>query len=336
MTSERQSVEQTDERSTGPTSCWIVGAGGTEQCRLDRETIEARRREGGCLWLDVRAPSEADLAVLADVFRLHPLAVEDSLHFGQRPKLESYDGFVFVVLYGHAPDEDDLVEVHCYVGEDFLLTVRQDQAVALRDLRKLYPALDLDGEPVALLHRIADALVDSFFPALAEFEDRLELIEDDLVARPRDELLQDVFTMRRRLVRLRRVVGPQRDLIGRLAAGTVQLSGLTAEYERYFRDVYDHLLRLGELMDVLHDLLTSAVDVYLSASSNRLNVVIKQLTVMASIFLPLTFVTGFFGQNFGWMVHHVGSAGAFFAFGVGAQVLTVLLLLAYFKRHGWF
>jgi magnesium transporter len=336
VTAERQSAAPTEEHAAEPVRCWIVGAGGTEHCVLDREALEARRRAGGFLWLDVRSPREADLAVLQETFDLHPLAVEDSLHFGQRPKLESYDGFVFAVLYGHARDEDDLVEVHCYVGDEFVLTVRRDQATPLRDLRRVYPALGLDDGPVPLVHRIADALVDSFFPALAEFEDRLELIEDDLIRRPRDELLEDVFTMRRRLVRLRRVLGPQRDLIGRLAAGTAQLPGMSAEDQRYFRDVYDHLLRLSELMDVSHDLMTSAVDVYLSASSNRLNIVIKQLTVIATIFLPLTFVTGFFGQNFGWMVEHVGSAAAFFVFGIGAQALTLALLYAYFKRQGWF
>jgi magnesium transporter len=335
MSAERQSV-QPAATAPPPTRCWIVSGGGSEQCRLDRETLEAKLREGEFVWLDVRSPTEADLALLAEIFGLHPLAVEDSLHFGQRPKLEGYDGFVFVVLYGHAPDEDDLVEVHCYVGEEFLVTVRRDQAAALRDLRRLYTARELDGTAAAVVHRLADALVDSFFPALAEFEERLDLIEDDLISARKDELLQDVFTMRRRLARLRRVLGPQRDLIGRLAAGTAQLPGLTPEYERYFRDVFDHLLRLSELMDVLHDLMTSAVDVYLSASSNRLNVVMKQLTVIATIFLPLTFVTGFFGQNFGWMVDHVGSAGAFLVFGIGAQIVTLLLLFAYFKRHGWF
>jgi magnesium transporter len=121
-----------------------------------------------------------------------------------------------------------------------------------------------------------------------------------------------------------------------LIGGVAELPGMTAEDERYFRDIYDHLIRISDLIDTYRDLLTSSMDVYLSTVSNRLNTVMKQLTVMATVFLPLTFVTGFFGQNFGWMVGHIKGSWAFFGLGIGAEIATVALLYTLFKKRGWF
>lgn len=316
--------------------CRVVDGSGAGVRSLDRAGLE-RQLEQEFSWLDVQRPGEDDLALLGDVFDLHPLALEDSLHFGQRPKLEAYDSFTFVVLYGHAPDEDLLVEVHCYVGQRYLVTVRRDESPALDELHRSYERRRAAPDhSVAMLHLVADELVDSFFPVLGQFDDRLELIEDALVASPKHEHLLDVFTMRRRLTGLRRVVGPQRDVMGRLTSGTSALPGMTHEDERYFRDVYDHLLRLSELIESSRDMMASAIDVYLSASSQRANAVMKQLTVIATIFLPLGFVAGFFGQNFGWMVDHVGSWWAFVVFGLGSQLVAIVILLALFRRRGWF
>ena len=187
-----------------------------------------------------------------------------------------------------------------------------------------------------MLYRVADTLVDSFFPALAQFDDRIDLIEDDLFGEPKQAHLQDLFTMKRRLARLRKVIAPQRDLVGRIAAGALELPGMTAESERYFRDVYDHLIRLSEMIETSRDVMTAAADVYLSASSNRLGEVTKQLTLVATIFLPLSFVVGFFGQNFPWLIAHVGGPWWFLGLGIGSEVLALLLLLGWFHRRGWF
>jgi len=142
--------------------------------------------------------------------------------------------------------------------------------------------------------------------------------------------------MKRLLVGLRKAVTPERDMFARLVTGVETLPGLSADDERYFRDVYDHLIRISDLIDSYRDLLTSSMDVYLSTVSNRLNSVMKQLTIIATIFLPLAWLTGFFGQNFGWLVRHIGSWEAFVALGVGTELLALLLLLAFFKRRGWF
>jgi magnesium transporter len=315
----------------------LVGGAGTNETALSRESLEAELASGRFFWLDLHGPDETDFELLADTFGFHPLALEDTRHLGQRPKLEEYDDFVFLVVYGWAPDQDGLAEVHCYYSARFLVTVHRDEAPALAEARPLCERSVARGEDgILILHQVVDGLVDSFFPVVERFDTRLELIEEELLARPSERHVEDILAMRRRLVGLRRVVAPQRDVFGRMLGGVAELPGMNPEAERYFRDVYDHLFRLAEQIDGLRDLMTSAVDVYLSASANRLGGVTKQLTLIATIFLPLTFVTGFFGQNFEWMTDHVASGVAFLVFGIGLQLLAIGALVAYFKRQGWF
>ena len=143
--------------------------------------------------------------------------------------------------------------------------------------------------------------------------------------------------MKRLLVGMRKAITPQRDTFARLMGGVAELPGLSEEDERYFRDVYDHLIRISDLIDSYRDLLTGAMDVYLSTVSNRLNSVMKQLTIIATIFLPLSWLTGFFGQNFGFEVSHIGGWGTFVVLGLGTELRRpASMLLVYFKRRGWF
>jgi magnesium transporter len=319
-------------------SCHLVAptAHRSEATQLHEQLAEKLRGDE-FFWLDLHAPSAEDIDLLRDPFCFHPLAVEDSAHFGQRPKAEDYDDFVFLVVYGWAPDEDGLVEVHCFFSERFLVTVRRDEAPSLDALRARFER-DLgrfpQGAPV--LYQVIDSLVDDFFPVLEQLDERLDLIEEHMFTSPKPEHLEDIFVMKRRLVRLRRVVAPQRDLLGRIVGGGIQLPGMTSDTERYFRDIYDHLVRLSEVIDGNREMMNAAIDAYLSTASNRLNVTTKQLAVIATIFLPLTFVTGFFGQNFGWMVDRVDSWEMFVALGLGLEVVTLVALLVLFRLRGWF
>jgi magnesium transporter len=315
----------------------LVDREGHEEVALDRGSLERDLARDGFFWLDLHDPSEEEVELVGEVFGFHPLAIEDTLHFGQRAKLEEYDDFVFLVVYGWAPDEDGLVEVHCYYSERFLITVRRDDAPAFAEVRaECKRALGRPDEGILVLHSVVDGLVDSFVPPLERFNERLELVEDELLTRPGGRHVEEILHMRRRLSTLRRAIAPQRDLFGRLLGGVGELPGMTPEAERYFRDVYDHLFRLGETIDGYRELMTGAIDVYLSSSSQRLGSVTKQLTVIATIFLPLTFVTGFFGQNFDWMVEHVGSWQTFLIFGIGLQLLTLGIIFSVFRKRGWF
>jgi magnesium transporter len=326
-----------DQTVPTTSTCHVVHEEQVGELHLDHDNLERLLARGGFFWIDLPHPTEADFAVLRDVFGFHPLALEDSEHFGQRAKLDDYDDFVFLVVYGAVPDEDRLVEVHCFYSERFLITVHRDDAPAFTLLRDRYQKRKAPMEgPALLLYRIIDALVDSFFPILADFDDRIDELENQTFLNASDKQLQEIFAMKRLLVGMRKAVTPQRDLFAGLLGGPAELPGMTTEAERHFRDVYDHLIRISDLIDTYRDLLTSSMDVFLSTVSNRLNVVMKQLAVIATIFLPLTFLTGFFGQNFGWLVRNVGGLPAFIVFGIGTQILTVVILMTFFKRRGWF
>jgi magnesium transporter len=314
----------------------LLDRDGTIQPRYDRVAIESRLSSGQFFWLDLHDPTDEDFELLRDVFKFHPLALEDSQQFGQRPKLEDYDEFVFFVFYGAAPppDEDRLVELHLFYSERFLVTLRRDHAPACESLKERYTKRPAPLEkPIALLYRLLDGLTDSFFPALEDFDERIDRVEDEIFHEPREEQLEEVVMMKRRLNRLRRVVGPQRDVVGQLFGGIAVLPGVDAEAERYFRDVYDHLIRVADLIDSYKDLLTGAMDVYLSSVSNRLNLIVERLTVLSTILLPLIVLTGFFGQNFGWLVRNIGGIGSFLVFGVALPLVSAALLVLYLRRR---
>jgi magnesium transporter len=322
------------ESQIPPNSYTVIREHGSEEVHFSRENVEELLANDSFFWIDIDQPDEDDYAVLRDVFKLHPLAVEDSEKFGQRAKLENYDDFVFIVVYGAVADEDRLLEVHCFYTDKFLITVHRDEAPALAEVRRRYAPRKVDHAGL-LLYRIIDALVDSFFPILADFDDRIDELENETFLNASDAQLQEISQMKRLLVGMRKAITPQRDMFASLSDGIAQLPAMTEEDKRYFRNIYDHLLRITDLIDAYRDLLTSSMDVYLSTVSNRLNSVMKQLTVIATVFLPLTFITGFFGQNFGWMVGHITSPGIFFGLGIGLEIVTVTALFTLFKKRGW-
>jgi magnesium transporter len=315
----------------------VIHHQGSDTIDFTHEKIDALLSRGGFFWLDLDQPDEGDYEILRDRFKFHPLAVEDSEHFGQRSKADEYDDHVFLVLYGASPDADRLVEVHCFYSLKYLVTVHRDQAPAFTDVRERFAKRHESlGGPPRLLYQIMDALVDSFFPVLGDFDDRIDELETQTFLNASDAQLQEIFAMKRLLVGLRKAVAPQRDMVARLITGAATLPGMSDEDERYFRDVYDHLIRLADLIDTYRDLLTSALDVYLSTVSNRLNTVMKQLAVIATIFLPLSWLTGFFGQNFSYEITHITGLGAFIGLGIGTELVAVAIMLALFKRRGWF
>ena len=312
----------------------------------DRPVIERLLHAGQLLWLDLHQPDADDLAMLGEVFGLHPLAIRDVAAFGQRPKLEDFDDVCYLVTYGAQGAGELLVEIHCFISERYLLTIRRDPCTVLDELRATLSGGDgeLARHPDArrlpirliLLHHVLEALIDSFFPALSDFDDRIDNLQQQIFARPSDEQLSQLFEMQKWLVGLRKLVSPQRDAMASVVSGVVRLPGMTPAGEPYLRSLYDHLIRVSDLVDSYRDLLSNAMDAYLSIVSNRLNQVMKQLTVIATIFLPLTFLTGFFGQNFGWMIVRLGGLPAFLGLGIGTELVAAAGLFMLFRRRGWF
>lgn len=304
---------------------------------LDRRQIAELRERGEFFWLDLTSPGDSDVELLGETFGIHPLALEAAKSFQLRPKLEEFGDHVLLVFYGvndRREESPELVEVHLFISGDYVVSVHPDQCKPLAELRQRMAERDPASEEY-VVYRILDALADSFFEVLAAIDGRIDEIEDAIVKRADEQQLQQIFHLKRDLVTLRKIVTPQRDLLARAIDDIAMLPGFQDDARNYFRDVYDHMIRVSDLVDSYRDLLTGALDVYLSTVSNRLNTVMERLTVVATIFLPLTFLTGFFGQNFGWMVDHVDTFAAFMVFGVGGVMLAVAILLVMFRRSGY-
>jgi magnesium transporter len=301
---------------------------------VTRPAIEQAMKEDQLLWLDLADSGPETIALLREVFKIHPLAVEDTQEFNQRPKVEDYDDFVYVVAYGARGLDQPMVEVHCFYAEHFLVTVHRDEVAAVADACQALTRLPTNRRLVAL-YRLLDHLVDSMFPFLAAFDDRIDELQDQIFAKPTEEELAALFALKRQLVDMRKLVTPQRDMMASMLAGVIAIPGMTDETERYIRDLYDHLIRISDMVDSYRDLLSGSLDAYMSVVSNRLNDVMKQLTIIATVFLPLSFLTGFFGQNFGWMVTRLGSLGVFLALGIGTEIAAAVGLLIMFRRRGW-
>lgn len=308
----------------------------------DEPTIKGALADGKLLWLDIKPADPDGIRILRDVFQLHPLAIEAVSEFGQRPKVEDIGNCVYLVTYGMSGSGQDLAEVHIFYADDFLVTVRQDQCHALDDMmdRLHEPGGQLPTGPgrptrLVLLHHIMDRLIDSFFPPLSEFDDKIDDLQEKIFAKPSNEQLQQLFGMQRWLVQIRKLVTPQRDVLASLVAGMVDLPGSTPDSDPYLRDLYDHTIRISDQIDSYRDLLSNGMDAYLSTVSNNLNEVMKQLAIIATIFLPLSFLTGFFGQNFGWMIARLGALPTFLLLGLGTELVAVAGLYALFRHRGW-
>jgi magnesium transporter len=301
---------------------------------VTRPNIERALKEDDLLWLDLEDTGPDTIALLREVFKIHPLAIEDAQEFNQRPKIEDYDDFVSLVAYGARGLDEPLAEVHAFYAEHFLVTVHRDPVPAIGHACTTLTRMPTTRRLLAL-YRLLDALVDSMFPFLASLDDRIDDLQDEIFVSPKQQQLSALFALKRQLVDMRKLVTPQRDMVSTMLTGVVPIVGMTADTERYIRDLYDHLIRISDLVDSYRDLLGGSLEAYMSMVSNRLNDQMKQLTIIATVFLPLSFLTGFFGQNLGWLVNHIGSLTAFLIFGVGTEVAAVIGLLVLFKKRGW-
>jgi magnesium transporter len=285
-------------------------------------------------WLKLQGCTPEQFQEVGQKFGLHPLAIEDTQEFGQRPKLDDYETTALLVFYGVAPDGTP-VEVHFHVSGQWMLTVHQENheffAAAEKRIHREPPRTEEEA-----IYRVLDGLTDSFFPVLDGIDERIDELMDGMLSKPDLDQRQELFKMRRKLIELRRIATPQRDILARGGDILGRLPGLEADDARdWFRDVYDHLVRISELIDSYRDLLSGALDLYLSTVSNRLSAISTQLTIVATIFLPLTFVTGFFGQNFGTLTRHIDTPLAFWGYGIGSMVVAAAALYLFFRRRGF-
>jgi magnesium transporter len=307
------------------------------------ESIQQAAASGTFFWveLDVHDPGPDDdvSALLVDTFHFHPVAVQAAEQFGQRARIDDYDDFVHVVTFGMAADGTSVAEVHCFITATSIISIHQGDCPALSEVRErigTHHASEVEAPQVVVFYLIMDTLIDSFFPVLSDLDDAIDSLETSILANPTEEQLGVLFGMKRQILTIRKVITPQRDMISSLNAGMVEIPGMTDKGTVYFRSLYDHLIRISDMVDGYRDLISGAMDTHLSMVSNRLNVVMKQLAIIATIFLPLGFLTGFFGQNFTWPIAHIQTGlGYYLFFGVGSELVAIVILLALFKRRGW-
>ncbi len=289
-------------------------------------------------WVDLIAPTPEEARLLADVFHFHPLSVEDALSAIHHPKIETYDAYLYLILHGI----DFRVEEHWFatrdvdffLGRNYLVTVHDGHSRSIAALKVTCDRHDrvLGEGPVALMHRIVDSMVDNYRPEIEALEKQMNKLEDEAILGAREDLVRDILDLKRDLSSLRRVLVPQRDALGRLARR--EFTMITDEMAYRFRDVYDNLVRLSDEAALLADRVTGMLEAYLSSISNRLNQVMKVLTVMSTIFLPLTVLSGMWGMNVP-LPAFPGGPDAQFWWIAGCMAVVIVVMLAFFRRHRW-
>jgi len=288
------------------------GKDGVLRADLSLEAISAARQSAdGLLWLDLydEPPAQCE-PILRDVFGFHPLAVDDALAESHHPKVDDWGEYLLVVLHSivFAAAADPQVytqELDVFLGRSYVITYRTEPIAAMdrvwelcqRDVRHIQHG------PDHLLYKLADEVVADYMPAVESIDEAIDRIEDDLFDGASTTVPGEIFRLKRGLLHLRRIIAPQREVLNKLARGDFPL--ILDDDRVFFRDVYDHLVRLYDITESLRDLVASVLDSYLSVINNRMNDVMKTLTVIATLFMPLSFVASFFGMNFFGPVAHL-------------------------------
>ena len=311
--------------------------GQLESKDFDPETIDQTLSlPDSLLWVDVDRPTEGDMALLGREFGFHELALEDCLQPHQRPKIEQYGSYFFLIAYGVSVRDLNVTghEMGIFVGHNYLVTVRKDPPFDLADVVKRWDAdtgLAEEGGGF-LLYILLDQIVDGYFDVLDVMQEEGEQVEDRIFGQTADAQTQSqIFELKKELLKFRRAVAPLRDVLDVLQRRTVEV--VTPKLEPYYRDVYDHVLRATDFVDSARDLLSSALEANLSVISNRLNEVMKQLTAWAAIILIPTLIAGVYGMNFDHMPELHWRFG--YAYALGLMAVCGYLLYRMFKRRDW-
>lgn len=304
---------------------------------LDRSWLDPAA--GVFFWIDLAAPSIPESLILSETFRFHPLSVEDAMADIQYPKIEAYDGYLYLILHGidfHAGKQGFAThDVDFFLGPTYLVTVHDGHSRSIRGLQEslLKHAKIMSEGPVALLHRIVDAMVDHYRPEVDKLEDRIGKIEKAVFfARPSPTLVRQILLEKRQVSSLRRIMTPQRDVIARLARR--DFVEITTDMSFRFRDVYDQIVRIVDDAGLFQDRMTGILEAHLSNVSNRLNEIMKVLTVLTTVFMPLTLLSGMWGMNIR-LPQFPGGEAAQFWWLFGVMVVIVAAMLVLFRRRRW-
>jgi len=302
------------------------------------EDIKNVVRSGeGVLWLDLVKPEKSEMDILESSFKLHPLTLEDCINTNTRPKIEQFENYMFIVIHAACTKPRSqrvrTTELNVCVGKNFIVTIHQEPIkgveTALERTSK-NPAIISRG-PDSVLHLVVDSLVDNYIPALDAMDYKLSNIETQVLANPTHKTLNDIVAAKKDILYLRRFIGPQRDTINLLSKEYFQF--ISHKRKAYFRDVYDNMIFINDTIDNYRDIVNGIFDAYLSKVSDRTNEIMKVLTVIATIMMPLTLISGIYGMNFRNMPL-LKWDGGFYAVSF-LMVLIGIGMLMYFKRKEW-
>jgi magnesium transporter len=306
--------------------------------KVEPDRMRALRAKGEFFWLDLVDPNDRELQEVGALLGWHPLMIEDLEHGEQRPKIDDFEDHSLVITYATLFDPSDrsfeLLEHALVVHGDYLVTVRRTDHLDLRHLCDVLSHEDQLTE-AGVVHRVLDMIVDTTVEAASLLADDVEQLEVDVMRRPDDDAFQELRRLRREGVAVHAAAVAQRDAMTSLSTGLERIPGFEVGMRDHFRDVTDHARRAVDQLEVSRSLLQAAFDAYYASLVAKQGAISQRLTVIATIFLPLTFVSGFFGQNFGWMVRSVDSEMDFLVFGVGTTVLTGIILAVVFKLLRW-
>jgi magnesium transporter len=319
-------------------------ASGLRSTDLSADEIKSALSTGtGCMWIDfAEEPAEAVEPVLRERFRFHPLAIDDALQESHIPKLDDWGTYTYLNVHSVRLDGGEVNqitsnEVDLFIGPNYLISHQGAQAPSVERVWQMVQRDEriMQRGPAYLLYTLVDELVADVMPIVTALDDRIDEVEDVIFDRPDPGLIETIFDLKRALLRLRRILGPQREVLSRLGRG--DSSVIPAPDRIYFRDVYDHLVRQFDMVEALRDLITGALDTYLSVVSNRLNDVMKTLTIITTLFMPLSFLTGFFGMNF---FGPAASSPPWTGTGLFVATLTVMVVLplgmtVWMRRRNW-
>ncbi|MEW5985461.1 MAG: magnesium/cobalt transporter CorA [Chloroflexota bacterium] len=320
-------------------------ADGTYQAGLSADDIAAALADKeGLLWVDlVDEAHDTAESLLRQVFGFHPLAVDDALHETHVPKLDDWQDYLYVVLRAvtFSPAQGGALladEVDVFLGENYLVTYHEKPIVAVDHVRSSCQRSErhLGFGPDHLLYLLADELVTEYMLVVEDLDAAIDEIETQIFDRPGPGVLASIFTLKRAVLKLRRTVSPMREVLNKLARDDYAM--IDAKDRVYFRDVYDHLVRLHDINEGLRDLIGGALDTYLSVINNRMNEIVKTLTIITTLFMPLSFLAGFFGMNFFQPVERSlfpWTGETAFWGSMAIMVITPLAMGWWLRRRGW-
>jgi magnesium transporter len=300
---------------------------------------ELLKDEQAIVWVNMDQPTKVDEDVLLNVFQFHPLTVEDCRENRHYPKVEEFPDYLYLIVHGvradTSPDHFNTIELDAFLGHNYVITYHHDEFRSIENVKQLIRTSPIACQRGAafLLHQILDQIVDYYSPVLDDFDERIDQLEANIftLKTPNNSILEEIMDLKRGVLRLRRISAKQREVMLRMSRGEFHL--IDAQMLPFYRDVHDHIVRVTDLAENYRDLISGTLEAYLSVVSNRMNEIMKVLTIFSAIMLPLTFIAGVYGMNFDNMPELHSRFGYYTVWGI--MIVVAVGMLSLFWKAGW-